>query len=85
MPEISRFLGIVVYMLFDDHNPPHFHAEYGGYRISIGILDGVVEGKFPRRALSGLLEWFTLHKDELLVDWYLAQKHCPLNTIEPLE
>ena len=23
MPEISRFFGIVVYMFFNDHNPPH--------------------------------------------------------------
>ena len=29
MPEISRFFGIVIKMFFDDHNPPHFHAEYG--------------------------------------------------------
>jgi hypothetical protein len=29
MPEISRFLGIIIKMFFDDHNPPHFHAEYG--------------------------------------------------------
>ena len=28
MPEISRFLGIVVYLLYDDHRPPHFHARY---------------------------------------------------------
>jgi len=30
MPEISRFFGIVIKMFFDDHNPPHFHAEYSG-------------------------------------------------------
>ena len=24
MPEISRFYGIIVYMFFNDHNPPHF-------------------------------------------------------------
>ena len=29
MPEISRFYGIVIKMYFDDHHPPHFHAEYG--------------------------------------------------------
>lgn len=29
MPEISRFLGIVIMRFFDDHNPPYFHAEYG--------------------------------------------------------
>jgi len=28
MPEISRFLGIVVSMYFDDHNPPHFHIRF---------------------------------------------------------
>ena len=28
MPEVSRFLGIVIQMFFDEHNPPHFHAKY---------------------------------------------------------
>lgn len=31
MPLISRFFGILIYMYFDDHAPPHFHAEYGEY------------------------------------------------------
>ncbi|HPV21124.1 MAG TPA: DUF4160 domain-containing protein, partial [bacterium] len=52
MPEISRFLGIVVFMNFKDHNPPHFHAMYGDYQIIVEINTGVVEGKFPKRALS---------------------------------
>lgn len=26
VPEISRFLGIVIGMFYKDHNPPHFHA-----------------------------------------------------------
>jgi hypothetical protein len=30
MPEVSQFLGIVIGMFFNDHNPPHFHATYGG-------------------------------------------------------
>jgi len=29
VPEISRFLGIVIGMFYKDHNPPHFHAYYG--------------------------------------------------------
>lgn len=29
MPEISLFYGIKVTMYYDDHNPPHFHAELG--------------------------------------------------------
>jgi hypothetical protein len=28
VPEISRFLGIVIRMYFDDHAPPHFHVIY---------------------------------------------------------
>jgi hypothetical protein len=35
MPEISRFLGIIIAMLYRDHSPPHFHAIYGDYEISI--------------------------------------------------
>ena len=56
MPELCLFLGIVIYMLFDDHRPPHFHAEYGEYHVTMGINDGVVEGRFPRRALAALME-----------------------------
>ncbi|SEH05645.1 DUF4160 domain-containing protein [Candidatus Venteria ishoeyi] len=34
MPEISRFLGIVIYMYFNEYNPHHFHAEYNEYKAS---------------------------------------------------
>jgi hypothetical protein len=50
MPVISRFLGIVIAMFWDDHVPPHFHAKYGEYEITVNILTGVVEGTFPKRA-----------------------------------
>jgi hypothetical protein len=69
MPEISRFLGIVVFMNFKDHNPPHFHAMYGDYQIIVEINTGVVEGKFPKRALSLLMEWYEIHREELLKNW----------------
>jgi len=52
MPEISRFLSIVIAMYYNDHVPPHFHARYGTFEITVRIADGVVEGKFPRRALT---------------------------------
>jgi hypothetical protein len=48
MPEICRFLGIVIYMLYDDHRPPHFHTDYGEYWIRVNINTGIVDGKFPR-------------------------------------
>ncbi len=37
MPEISRFLGIIIFMNFNEHNPPHFHAKYGDYQIVVQI------------------------------------------------
>lgn len=72
MPEISRFLGIVVQMYFEDHLPPHFHARYGEFRIKVFIQSGVVEGRFPPRALRHLMEWYDLHRAELQQDWELA-------------
>jgi hypothetical protein len=85
MPEISRFLGIIIRIFFKDHAPPHFHAEYGDYEISVDIHTGVVEGKFPKRALKAVLEWYDLHREELLVDWKLAAEGKLPNKIEPLE
>lgn len=85
MPELSRFLGIVIYMYYRDHSPAHFHAEYGAYSITVEIESGIVEGKFPRRALNAVLEWYILHKEELMQDWELAISKKPLNKIQPLE
>jgi len=85
MPEISRFLGIVIRMYYRDHAPPHFHAEYGEHEIAVEIKTGLVEGRFPRRALIAVLEWYELHREELLADWELARLEQPLNRIAPLE
>ena len=85
MPEISRFLGIVIAMFYRDHAPPHFHAVYGDYEITVEIETGVITGHFPKRALRHVLEWHELHKSELLEDWKLAQARKPLNKIAPLE
>lgn len=85
MPEICRFLGIIIMMQWRDHNPPHIHARYGDYEITVDINQGIIEGKFPKRALNLVLEWVELHKKELLEDWELAQKHQALKPIAPLE
>jgi hypothetical protein len=60
MPELSRFLGIMICRYYREHAPPHFHVEYGEFEITVGIETGVVTGKFPRRALNLVLEWYTL-------------------------
>ncbi len=85
MPEISRFLGIVIAMYYSDHPPPHFHARYGDFEAVVNIEGGVVEGRFPRRALRLILEWYEMHKEELMEDWLLAVERKPLKKIAPLE
>lgn len=85
MPEISRFLGIIIMMFYDEHAPPHFHARYGEYDISVTIDDGEVKGNFPARALRLVLEWHAMHRKELLQNWAAALKGDPLKKIPPLE
>ena len=85
MPEISRFLGIVVAMFYRDHGPAHFHAFYGDYHVTVIIETNVVSGDFPKRALSHVLEWLDLHRAELLEDWELAKQRQPLKKVTPLE
>lgn len=85
MPVISRFLGIIIAMYWDDHSPPHFHAKYGNYEMTVNINTGVVEGKFPKRALKLVLEWYELHKEELKENWKCCQDNLAPNQIEPLE
>ena len=72
-------------MNFNDHNPPHFHAKYGDFEIIIEINSGIIDGKFPRRALAMVLEWYGIHKDELLQDWELIRSTGEFKKIEPLE
>ena len=86
MPEICRFLGIVIAMHYNDHSPPHFHARYGDYKALIAIQTGeVLAGQLPPRVLGLVQEWRELYKSELADDWRLAQNRKPLNRIEPLE
>ena len=53
MPRISSFFGIVIYMYFKDHNPPHFHAVYGDYSAEISINNfAIIEGNLPPKAIA---------------------------------
>ncbi|MCL2766004.1 MAG: DUF4160 domain-containing protein [Treponema sp.] len=85
MPELSRFLGIVIFMCFNDHNPPHFHVEYGEYEASIAINGlGILEGDLPSRIHGNVVEWASMHKQELIDNWNLLQSVGKFNKIPPL-
>ncbi len=85
MPVISRFFGIVVYLYWRDHAPPHFHARYQDEEATVEIETGIVAGHLNPRALRMVQEWRELHMAELLEDWSLAERQRRLNRIEPLE
>lgn len=85
MPELSRFLGIVIAMYYRDHSPPHFHAIYREFEATIDIVTGKADGDLPKRALALVQEWRVLHQAELLSAWSLALAQQPLPRIEPLE
>ena len=85
MPEISRFLGIVIYMYFNDHNPPHFHAAYNDYKASILIKTlGLMEGKLPSKVMSLVIEWAQEHQEELLENWNTIKDTGQYRKIKPL-
>ena len=72
-------------MYYEDHNPPHFHAEYADNKILVDIENGyVISGAFPNRQLKFVLAWAEIHKDELMQNWELAKSAQPLNHIAPL-
>ena len=72
-------------MYYDDHNPPHFHAEYNGYSALIEISKArVIKGNLPSRQLKLILAWCVLHQDELMQNWELAKDDKELNKINPL-
>jgi len=86
VPTISAFFGIVIRMFYNDHLPPHFHAEYGEYEAlyAIDTLE-TIGGELPRRAHALVLEWTTMHRAELMANWDRAREGVPLRDVQPLD
>jgi hypothetical protein len=86
LPKISEFYGIAVYMYYLEHGVPHFHAQYQGDEVIIGIQDlSRLEGGLKPRAMGLVMEWAALHQAELLAVWRQALNHETLGKIPPLE
>lgn len=85
MPIISKFFGIIVYLYWKDHAPPHFHAKYGDEEIIVDIKSGEIRGNMSNRALKMIQEWRELNRSDLLKDWELAEQKKALFPIKPLE
>lgn len=58
MAEICRFLGIVISMYFDEHNPPHFHVIYNEHKAVMAIRNlNLLDGSLPARVRGLVEEW----------------------------
>ncbi len=85
MPEISRFLGIIIRMFIKEHNPPHFHAFYGGDVAVFSIETGqMIQGNFPSKKATLVTAWAIIHQKELLKNWNSLLKGSEAKKIEPL-
>jgi hypothetical protein len=83
---VSEFFGIIIYVYYNDHSPPHFHAEYAEHEALFRIETMELHsGSLPNRARALVLEWASLHRDELMENWELARQGLPLKEIPPLE
>ena len=84
MPEISLFFGIRITMYYDDHNPPHIHAEYAGNEATIDIQNAhILRGYLPGRQLKLVLAWCVMYQDELMQNWELAKSGRTPERIPP--
>ena len=85
MPEISLFFGIRITMYYEDHNPPHFHAEYAGNEATIDIQNAhTLHGYLPGRQLKLVLAWCVMYQDELMQNWELAKSGRTPERIPPM-
>jgi len=86
MPIISAFFGIVIRMFYDDHNPPHIHAEYQGRKVLLDFRGNILKGDLQSRtALKLVRDWVDLRNAELLEDWELARQGKEIKAIDPLQ
>jgi hypothetical protein len=74
LPAIAYFLGITVRMYFNDHDPPHFHVWYQGFRARVTIANGeLIDGRLPITVARVVKEWTALRRDALVRNWVAAQ------------
>jgi hypothetical protein len=86
LPQVCTFYGITIYIYYDDHPDPHFHAFYGGREVMVAITDlRAMDGAITPRAMGLVVEWASRNFGALMEDWALAEQHLPLRKMAPLK
>ena len=87
MPELSRFEGMVIKMLFNDnakHHKPHVHVSYGEYRAAVAIDGELLAGSLPYKQLKIVVGWLALNEEEAYKAWSNAVQGRHFTKIKPL-
>ncbi len=72
-------------MYYDEHNPPHLHAEYQGSKALLDFNGNLLKGDLQSRtALRLVRDWIDLQGDELSENWKLARAGKEVRQIAPL-
>lgn len=73
MPTIAIVDGVLILLYFNDHAPPHFHAQGADFHARVRIEDGTiidVEGRISPRQQRGLRDWTVAHRTGLMENWH---------------
>lgn len=63
-------------MYYRDHDPPHFHVEYGDCEALIRIADlALMEGDVPTRVLRQVADWARDRQAGLALNWVKCRSH----------
>jgi hypothetical protein len=82
MPTIAYFYGVMIQMYYDEHEPPHFHARYGGAKALVRHSDGeIIAGELPPTAARMVRQWVLARQAELQDNWRRARAHQPLEKV----
>lgn len=82
MPKISEFNGVSIYLYYDDHNPPHFHAIHGSNEIVVRISPiKILSGYFPAKIRGAAERWGKANAAALLANWEKMKQGEPPNRI----
>ena len=84
MAELTRFLGIIIYLYyFDDakHHTPHIHATYGEYDAVFDLDGNVLEGKLPSKQTRAVKHFCEDYQAEIREAWDRAVVGEPFRRI----
>jgi hypothetical protein len=86
LPVISQFFGIIIRMFYDEHNPPHLHAEYHGRKALFDFSGNIMQGNLDSKTATKLVrEWIDQHYMELERNWEQSKAGKQLRSIKPLD